>query len=97
MDDKSLPEKMPDVPKWLRERTDGHAPGYDIAIYARPYKLRALADYINKLEDVVEAARALPRETPAQGTASTVHDFKIEAGDVWGLDLALKRLDAPSA
>jgi hypothetical protein len=30
----------------LRERTEGHAPGYDIAIFARPSQWMALAKMI---------------------------------------------------
>jgi hypothetical protein len=46
------------------------------------------------LRDVVEAARRMPRATPAPGGAGTIHQFPIEAGAVWMLDRALLRLDA---
>lgn len=47
-----------------------------------------------RLSAVVEAARFMPRSTPAPGTAHTVHDFVIPAWAVWDLDRALKVLDA---
>lgn len=47
---KRLPEFPPDDPlgtiKYLRERAEGHAPGYDITIYARPSTWRGLADLL---------------------------------------------------
>jgi hypothetical protein len=42
---------------------------------------------------VANAARKMPRETPAPGVASTVHTFQIEAGVVWELDYALSALE----
>jgi hypothetical protein len=51
-------------------------------------------DRYDALQAVADAARQMPRETPAPGACSTVHDFKIEAGTVWALDRALKKLDA---
>lgn len=42
---------------------------------------------------VVDAARRMPRRTPASGGASTNHTFIIEAGAVWDLDRALTELD----
>lgn len=47
------------------------------------------------LRAVADAARALPRTTPAPGGAGTEHPYQIEAAKVWALDLALKALDAP--
>lgn len=49
------------------------------------------------LERVEKAARAMPRATPVAGGSSTIHDFRIEAGVVWTLDLALKELDRARA
>lgn len=54
---------------------------------------RRLARY-DAMQEVVEAARLMPRETPAAGACSTIHDFKIDAGTVWNLDRALHKLDA---
>jgi hypothetical protein len=42
---------------------------------------------------VIEAARQMPRGTPGPGGCGTVHQFGIEAGVVWTLDIALKRFD----
>lgn len=46
------------------------------------------------MAEVVARARNMPRRTPAPGGAGTVHQFDIEAGHVWMLDIALKALDA---
>jgi hypothetical protein len=46
-DPKALPEDPKGFAKFLRERAAGHAPGYDIAIYARPRTWLALADAID--------------------------------------------------
>lgn len=47
--------------------------------------------------EVIQAARNMPRRTPAPGGCSTVHDFKIEAGTVWAMDRALDEFDKDSA
>jgi uncharacterized ParB-like nuclease family protein len=52
-----------------------------------------LARY-DAMQDVVAAAKLMPRETPAPGACCTVHDFKIDAGTVWNLDIALRKLEA---
>lgn len=49
------------------------------------------------LREVADAARQMPRETPAPGSCVTVHQFPIEAGVVWTLDRALNNLDAALA
>lgn len=46
-----------------------------------------------RLREVVEAARNMPRRTPGSGGAETPHQFTIDAGHVWQLDRALKKLD----
>lgn len=46
------------------------------------------------LRKVVEAARQMPRQTPTPGAASTPHPFILFAHQVWGLDTALRDLDA---
>jgi len=46
------------------------------------------------VQEVIDAARDMPRATPAPGGSSTEHDFKIAAHAVWRLDRALKKLDA---
>lgn len=47
MGDKNLPDDPREFAKFLRERASGHAPGFDIAIYARPAAWSALADAID--------------------------------------------------
>jgi hypothetical protein len=48
---------------------------------------------IERLWRVVEAARAMPRQTPDAGGAFTKHMFEIEASAVWALDRALLDLE----
>lgn len=48
---------------------------------------------VQALRKVVEAARQMPRRTPAGGAASTPHPFILFAYQVWGLDTALRDLD----
>ena len=43
-DNKQLPADPAEFATYLRGRAQGHAPGYDIAIYARPAQWLALAD-----------------------------------------------------
>jgi hypothetical protein len=43
----------------------------------------------NALAALLKACRGLPRETPKEGAASTLHDFKIPAYAVWDLDRVL--------
>ena len=40
---KFLPDDPREFAKFLRERSEGHAPGYDIAIYGRPLQWMAIA------------------------------------------------------
>lgn len=49
---------------------------------------------LDALRQVATAARLMPRRTPGGGASSTVHEFRISAADVWGLDSALTHLDA---
>lgn len=49
---------------------------------------------LEALRKVVEASRKMPRRTPAAGFASTPHAFILFAYQVWGLDEALRDLDA---
>jgi len=54
--DKQLPEAHPvDQVRWLRERAAGHAPGFDIHVYARPDVWNELADTIERLQLFAEA------------------------------------------
>lgn len=48
MSDKQLPEDPNLFGAWLRERAAGHAPGYHIAVYARPSFWLALADRLDR-------------------------------------------------
>jgi ATP:corrinoid adenosyltransferase len=60
------------------------------------YALRKLAEstaLAEALTELEEAARHMPRATPAPGGASTIHNFEIEAAWVWANDRALKKLD----
>lgn len=45
-----------------------------------------------KVERLIEAALRMPRGTPAAGGAGTIHNFRIMAGTVWSLDMALRDL-----
>lgn len=66
-----------------------------------PSKDAPASPLVNRLEqirdDVIAAARNMPRRTPKAGGCSTVHDFRIDAGTVWALDQALSELDAALA
>lgn len=42
------------------------------------------------LRRLIEAGSSMPRATPKEGAACTVHDFQISAGAVWTFDLAMK-------
>jgi hypothetical protein len=42
-----LPNDPREFAKFLREHATGHAPGYDIVIYARPHQWLALAKLID--------------------------------------------------
>lgn len=55
--------------------------------------LEAVCEELELLRDVEEAARDLPRRTPAVGGASTEHSYKLAAWKVWSNDMALKALD----
>lgn len=54
MTHKELTNDPREFPAWLRERANGHSPGYDIEVYARPSVWLALAD-------AIEAAGGLAR------------------------------------
>lgn len=64
--------------------------------------LRALpipaADALARREDdwmrLLRAAEAMPRATPGPGDCGTSHQFTIEAGIVWELDIAIKAIRA---
>jgi hypothetical protein len=46
---KFLPDDPRGFVEFLRTRTEGHAPGYDIAIYGRPHQWQAIATEIESL------------------------------------------------
>ena len=48
--------------------------------------------YPAEIQELIEAAKDMPRHTPASGGAGTVHTFKIDAATVWALDKALNKL-----
>lgn len=91
MGDKQLPADQ-DVVEYLRERAKGHAPGYDIAIYARPSRWLAIAeeientrsDYLRRHNDacdrfteIVRLREELQRVLLASTVASlTEHGYK---------------------
>lgn len=56
-------------------------------------RIKALETENEALLAVEEAARNLPRETPAPGGAGTEHPFMIAAAHVWDNDRALGQLD----
>jgi hypothetical protein len=45
------------------------------------------------MREIVDAARLMPRETPAAGGCTTMHAFEIEAANVWAMDRALTQFD----
>ena len=57
---KFLPDDPREFAKFLRERTAGHAPGYDIAIYARPHQWQALGKRIEDADSMSTPAAQLP-------------------------------------
>ena len=48
--------------------------------------------YPIKIQELIEAAKDMPRHTPKPGGCGTVHVFEIDAGTVWALDKALNNL-----
>lgn len=46
-----------DFAKYFRDRAEGHAPGYYLAIYAKPHFWRAVADALDKASAVPPAQR----------------------------------------
>lgn len=68
MNDKQLPDSDDPMEyvRWIRERATGHAPGYDIAIYARPTCWLQLATVLERYADI---ANSLPK--PEVKTALT--------------------------
>jgi len=54
---KFLPEDPREFAKFLRERTEGHAPDYDLAIFARPSQWMALAKMIEAAVSVTSPQR----------------------------------------
>lgn len=49
-------------------------------------------EYPPEIRELIEAAKDMPRHTPAPGGAGTIHTFKIDAATVWALDKALNKL-----
>jgi|GEM_PF-2162303 len=45
-----------------------------------------------QIQDLLEAARDMPRHAPEAGCAGTVHGYFIPASHVWALDAALKAM-----
>ena len=43
----SLPDDPREFAKFFRDRAEGHAPGYDLAVYARPHQYLALAKMLD--------------------------------------------------
>lgn len=46
------------------------------------------------VQELIEAAKDMPRKTPAAGGCGTIHDFKIDAATVWALDRVLRKIEA---
>ena len=66
---------------------------HEAVVCAARDRILHLAQENERLRAVVDAARLMPRRTPAAGGCSTEHNFKIEASTVWALDKALNELD----
>ena len=47
----------------------------------------------NALASLLREARNFPRATLGPGDCTTIHNFPIDAGTVWGLDRVLKLID----
>jgi hypothetical protein len=78
---------------------NGEGGCFDIALWRREAEaaiavMRKNDPKLHKMDEVISAARAMPRRTPAAGGAGTIHKFDIEASTVWALDRALKDYDA---
>lgn len=54
---KFLPHDPREFAKFLRERVCGHAPGYDIAVYARPHQWAAIATMLERASEIPPAKR----------------------------------------
>ena len=53
MSDKFLPDDPRDFAQFFRKRADGHAPGFDLAVYARPHQWMAVAKMLENADAVV--------------------------------------------
>lgn len=61
-----------------------------------PLSPEEIAALPQEVQDLIEAAKQMPRVTPKAGCASTVHTYEISAGTVWTLDRALINLGLPT-
>lgn len=65
---------------------------------ATPGACRAAAEgWVLAPVELIEAARLMPRKTPAAGHAGKLHTIGIEASSIWAMDGALKKFDAEQA
>ena len=75
MDHKRLPDDQKQFASWLRERANGHAPGYDIVVYARPRLWLTLADKLDDLEkDYLRLREALQFYASQDNYRTTLND-----------------------
>lgn len=80
MADKFMPADC-DHGAYFRARAEGHAPGYDIAVFARPAQWVAVADHIDRITaenvsikiEVAKLATAEARATMAENEASAAN------------------------
>lgn len=57
-----MPEDTRQFAEFFRKRAEGHAPGYDLAVYARPHQWMALAEMLEKASEVTST----PQNTGAK-------------------------------
>lgn len=64
---KFLPDDPREFVRFLRERAEGHAPGYDIAIYGRPHQWLAMAKSIEDSQPSASPQTTMPAplDTPS--------------------------------
>lgn len=93
---KFLPDDPREFVKFFRDRADGHAPGYDLGVFARPHQWLAVA---KALEDAASAAT--PRDGESIKLAEEMQTLGYpEFGDCLSLkafNLILKALGAAAA
>lgn len=88
----AIPEDVfASIPQYLNVRT------YVARAFARHRQSSSAvgdAGLRKALADLIEYADLMPKKTPAAGGCSTIHQFEISAGAIWGLDERVKKARA---